>query len=383
MTTSNAGSNAGKPITIADYDPAWVTRFEAERALIYETCGRDAFTRIEHIGSTAVVGLAAKPIIDMMPGVRSLDDAPPIIERLRTIGYHYVPEFEFDDPVLGPGMPFRRYLRKDIDGQRAFHMHMVEHGSEFWFRHLLFRNVLRVRPKVRDAYADLKRRLANDFNAALTPTSNINVGYTDNKTDFVETVIARAQEFVGKGEPITIDEYNPEWARRFERERTLIAPVAGDVAVDIQHVGSTSVPGLPAKPIVDIAMGVRSMDEGRALAGALATIGFVQPPGASAMPDDWTMFDKYDDGVETEVIHLHLVPHDGERWRAYVRFRDYLRAHPDAVIEYAAVKRDLAIEFGRDRLGYTEAKSDFIMNVQRLAMESSRSDSQVPDDGTK
>jgi GrpB-like predicted nucleotidyltransferase (UPF0157 family) len=185
-------SNAGKPIVIVDYDPAWPARFEAERDLMYAACGRDAFTIIEHVGSTAVPGLAAKPIIDMMPGLRSLDDAPPVIEKLQTIGYAYVPEFEAPNGI-DEGMPFRRYLRKDIAGVRAFHLHMVEEGSDFWEKHLLFRDYLRAHADDRGAYARLKRELAAQFNASLTPTSNVNIGYTDNKTDFVESCLVKAR----------------------------------------------------------------------------------------------------------------------------------------------------------------------------------------------
>jgi GrpB-like predicted nucleotidyltransferase (UPF0157 family) len=184
-------SNAGKPIVIAEYDPAWPAKFEAERELVYATCGRRAFIAIEHVGSTAVRGLAAKPIIDMMPGLRSLDDAPPIIEKLLTIGYVYVPEFEHGNE-FDEGMPFRRYLRKDQGGVRAFHVHMVEEGSDFWHRHLLFRDYLRAHQAERDAYARLKRELAAQFNANLTPTSNVNYGYTDRKSDFVEGCIEKA-----------------------------------------------------------------------------------------------------------------------------------------------------------------------------------------------
>lgn len=185
-------SNRGRPIVIADYDPAWVAKFEAARDAMYDTCGRDAFVVIEHIGSTSVPGLAAKPIIDMSPGLRSLDDAPPIIDQLEALGYHYVPEFEHDTPS-GPGMPFRRYLRRDEHGRRAYHVHMVEYGSDFWERHLLFRDYLRAHPEAADAYANLKRELAAAFNAAMTPTSDINVGYTDRKTDIVEDIIERTR----------------------------------------------------------------------------------------------------------------------------------------------------------------------------------------------
>lgn len=187
-----ASSTIGKPITIADYDPVWRQRFAYEQCRILDACGRDAFAAFEHVGSTAVVGLAAKPIIDMMPGLRSLDDAPPIIEKLQAIGYAYVREFEkpteFDD-----GMPFRRYLRKDVNGTRAFHMHIVESASDFWDKHLLFRDYLRAHDDERDAYAQLKRELAADFNANLKPNSNVNAGYTDRKTEFVERCVAAAR----------------------------------------------------------------------------------------------------------------------------------------------------------------------------------------------
>jgi GrpB-like predicted nucleotidyltransferase (UPF0157 family) len=139
-----------------------------------------------------VPGLAAKPIIDIMPGLYSLEDAPPVIAKLQTIGYAYVPEFERPNGI-DEGMPFRRYLRKDIAGERAFHLHMVEEGSDFWQKHLLFRDYLRAHPRDRDAYAHLKRDLAEQFNANLTPTSNVNIGYTDNKTDFVEGCLAKAR----------------------------------------------------------------------------------------------------------------------------------------------------------------------------------------------
>jgi GrpB-like predicted nucleotidyltransferase (UPF0157 family) len=188
-----APSNHGKSIVIADHDPAWVAKFEAARDAMFAACGRDAFVAIDHIGSTSVPGLAAKPIIDMMPGLRSLADAPPVIAGLVALGYRYVPEFEQDTPS-GPGMPFRRYFRgDDPDGRRAYHVHMVEHGSDFWATHLLFRDYLRRHPEAAEAYAKLKRELAADFNATITATSDINVGYTDRKTEFVAEIVARAQ----------------------------------------------------------------------------------------------------------------------------------------------------------------------------------------------
>jgi GrpB-like predicted nucleotidyltransferase (UPF0157 family) len=206
-------SRTGKPVIIAEYDSEWRQRFGRERELILRTCGEEPFVCIEHVGSTAVPGLAAKPIIDIMPGLRTLDEVPsqigplasighqfvpPLIDALTSIGYQYVPEFErpndFDE-----GMPERRYFRKDIDGERAFHMHMVAVTSEFWRDHLLFRNFLRVSPEDAREYERVKRRLAAEYNAAMTPQSNINLGYTDRKSDCINAIMAKARAAVAEG----------------------------------------------------------------------------------------------------------------------------------------------------------------------------------------
>ena len=190
-------SRTGKPIVIAGYDPAWPERFERERAEILRVCGADAFARIEHVGSTAVPGLAAKPIIDIMPGLRSLDDAAALIAPLAGIDYEYVPEFERPN-AIDEGMPFRRYFRKDVEGERAFHMHMVEAGSEFWRDHLLFRDYLRNSPEDAREYERVKSRVAAEYNANLTPESNINLGYTDRKSDCIDAIMAKARARLGE-----------------------------------------------------------------------------------------------------------------------------------------------------------------------------------------
>ncbi len=185
-------SRTGKPIIIADYDPVWPQHFARERAEILRVCGTAPFVRIEHTGSTSVPGLAAKPIIDIMPGLRSLDDALPLIAQLASVGYEYVPEHERPSEI-DEGMPFRRYFRKDVNGERAFHMHMVEAGSEFWVTHLLFRDFLRISPEDAAEYERVKRRVAAAYNATITPSSDINLGYTDKKSDCINAIMARAR----------------------------------------------------------------------------------------------------------------------------------------------------------------------------------------------
>ena len=96
------------PVVLVPYEEAWPSLFEEERAHIEDAVG-PWMEEIEHIGSTAVPGLAAKLVIDIMVGVRSLEDTPALVARLETIGYEYVPELEQQ-------MPFRRYFRKLTGG---------------------------------------------------------------------------------------------------------------------------------------------------------------------------------------------------------------------------------------------------------------------------
>jgi GrpB-like predicted nucleotidyltransferase (UPF0157 family) len=161
-------------------------------------CGAGTFVRIEHMGSTAVPGLGAKAIIDIMPGLHSLDDAAALIEPLASIGYEYVPEHERPSEI-DEGMPFRRYFRKDVNGERAFHMHMVEAGSDFWVTHLLFRDFLRVSPDDAREYERVKREVAAEYNKTVTAASNVNLGYTDNKSDCVNAIMAKARAHFGAG----------------------------------------------------------------------------------------------------------------------------------------------------------------------------------------
>ncbi|MFC6732333.1 MULTISPECIES: GrpB family protein [unclassified Haladaptatus] len=165
------------PITLADYDPDWPAAFDAEASHIESVIG-EHIERIEHIGSTAVPGLPAKPIIDIMVGLDALADAARCLGPLEALGYEYVSTFE-------DVMPERRYLRKSEGDTRTHHLHMVETASDFWERHLAFRDYLRTHPEVAADYADLKRDLAaahpHDIGA-----------YTDGKDDFIRRVERQA-----------------------------------------------------------------------------------------------------------------------------------------------------------------------------------------------
>jgi GrpB-like predicted nucleotidyltransferase (UPF0157 family) len=160
-------------------------------------------------------------------------------------------------------------------------------------------------------------------------------------------------------EPIRVVAYDPRWPIRFERERALLEQAIGSWVVGgVHHVGSTAVPGLDAKPIVDILVGVEDLETSRACFEPLAQLEYLYAP---YLPEEMHWFCKPDPRHRTH--HLHLVPRDSSRYRDELAFRDHLRANPEKARDYAELKRRLAVRFGRDREGYTDAKAGFIALV--------------------
>lgn len=169
-----------RSVKIVDYDPRWPAIFAEEKNRILSVL-KEKVVAIEHVGSTAVQDLGAKPIIDIMVAVRSLSDAEECIKPLRSIGYEYVPEYEKE-------LPERRYFHrgpKEIPNEH-FHLHMVERGSDFWQKHITFRDYLRLRPDIAEQYCKLKRELARKH-------VSDREAYTKAKTTFIESVIAEAR----------------------------------------------------------------------------------------------------------------------------------------------------------------------------------------------
>lgn len=160
-------------------------------------------------------------------------------------------------------------------------------------------------------------------------------------------------------EPIRLVPYDPAWPDRFAEERDALDDAIGPWATGgIHHVGSTAVPGLDAKPIIDILVGVDSLQTSRACFDPLAKLDYLYAPYRTA---EMHWFCKPHPSRRTH--HLHLVPTDSQRFRDELKFRDRLRADPATAAEYEALKRDLAQRFTDDRDAYTDAKSDFIRCV--------------------
>lgn len=157
-------------------------------------------------------------------------------------------------------------------------------------------------------------------------------------------------------EPVRIAPYDPAWPQRFAAEKAVLEDAIGELASGgIHHVGSTAVPGLVAKPTVDILVGVKSLEGSRSAFESLAALGYLHAPYRE---EEMHWFCKPD--PSRREFHLHLVPVGSRRYEEELAFRDRLRADPELAGRYAALKRDLAARFGTDRDAYTEAKAEFI-----------------------
>lgn len=160
-------------IEVAPYDPGWPAAFAAERDAVLAKLGGRIGT-VEHIGSTAVAGMAAKPTIDIMVGVKDLAVDDSVVGPLAAMGYRYLGEY---------GIPGRHFFRKG--SPPSHHIHWVRTGGDFWWKQVVFRDYMRSAPEDARDYEKLKRSLAERFH-------NDRARYTASKTEFVTKALERA-----------------------------------------------------------------------------------------------------------------------------------------------------------------------------------------------
>lgn len=159
-------------VALSDYHADWPYAFAEEASRILAVLPG---LRIEHIGSTAVPGLAAKPVLDLMLGMDDIARYADCVIPLVALGYEHLGEH---------GIAGRHFFTRDAaDGTRTHHLHLVARGSDLWARHLAFRDALRADATRRDAYAELKHRLAAVHAADRT-------AYTDAKSNFIAGTLA-------------------------------------------------------------------------------------------------------------------------------------------------------------------------------------------------
>ena len=172
-------------VTIVDYNHRWPVIFDEERRHLLSCLPSDLINRIEHFGSTAVPGLAAEPIIDILVEVSSLDDTRRrIVAILEAQGYDYFwrPSFGNDTPPF-----YAWFIKRDGKGKRTHHIHMVEAHFEHWDR-LLFRDYLIEHPPIALEYGNLKSKLSVKYHQD-------RVAYTQAKSDFIRRITEKAKRY--------------------------------------------------------------------------------------------------------------------------------------------------------------------------------------------
>lgn len=172
-----------KKVVVVPHDPRWRDAFEAEAKHIAAALGENG-AAIHHVGSTAIPGIHAKPVVDLLVEVRDLAELDARSPAMESLGYEVMGEY---------GIPGRRYFRKaNQDGTRTHHVHAFEAGSGEVVRHLAFRDYMIAHPADAQAYSELKRKLAAEH------PRNID-GYMDGKDGFIQEMDRRAAEWRGAG----------------------------------------------------------------------------------------------------------------------------------------------------------------------------------------
>ncbi|AIQ51928.1 GrpB family protein [Paenibacillus sp. FSL R7-0331] len=160
------------------------------------------------------------------------------------------------------------------------------------------------------------------------------------------------------GSELIVVDYDPSWTGTYAKLREFVLPVLEDIIVSIEHVGSTSVPGLAAKPIIDMDVVVPAQEDVSIAIERLATLGYVH---------------EGDLGIEgreafippSDVIwhHLYVCTVDSAEYKRHILFRDYMRGHPEEGKRYSDLKIELAEQFKKDRAAYSNAKSYFVNEI--------------------
>ncbi len=167
---------------------------------------------------------------------------------------------------------------------------------------------------------------------------------------------------------ITISPADPGWPHEFEKIASMISEYIGDLIIGIEHVGSTSVPGLAAKPIIDLDVIIEDISVLPKIIERLDSAGYSYE-GDLGIAGRESFKRRFNDGMMT--YHLYVCQKDGIGYLEHIAFRDYLRSHPEAVREYEEIKKELARVYPHDIDAYLNGKNEFI---EKILAESRHSD---------
>lgn len=166
---------------------------------------------------------------------------------------------------------------------------------------------------------------------------------------------------------VRLSDHHPSWGKYFRMEKELILRTIGDKVIEIRHIGSTSILGMPAKPIIDIMASVKTLVDVEPFTRHLIAIGYKDRGSGGVVGRRY--FVKGEGEEEKKSHHLNFCEMNSFFWRSHLAFRDFLEQNADAAAQYARLKRELANKFPNDREAYTIEKEKFVRSILNLAMK--------------
>jgi GrpB-like predicted nucleotidyltransferase (UPF0157 family) len=168
---------------------------------------------------------------------------------------------------------------------------------------------------------------------------------------------------------VKVEKYNPLWQEEFNKEKLNLKEIFGKVAKSVEHVGSTSVVGLSAKPIIDIAIGVNALEDINKVKEKILKFSHYSIKEDNAdgeiLMRRGAPIKSWEDKPEYVTHFIHIMKINGGKYRETLAYRDYLRANSDVLKEYDDLKQKLAVRYKNDRKAYTKAKDEFIKSILR------------------
>jgi len=338
-------------VELVKYQPEWALSFTLAakeiKSILKENC-----LQIYHIGSTAIPNIYAKPIIDIMPVVNDLSIVDSLNEYFEKLDYVCMGEY---------GIPGRRFYWRS-KAKRTHHIHLFQKDSLEIARHLLFKEFMVAHEDYAQAYTLIKRSLAEVFHDDI-------VNYVNGKSSFVQMIeyktgAVKAEQHKAE-DNIIIEPYDSAWEKLAEAEIKIIKKISEPLHyLEIEHIGSTAVPGLASKPIIDIFIVLESIEKAEQWIKPLETVGYVfwdENPDKSHL----RFFKGMPPFGMKRTHHIHIVAANNDTFEQRVLFRDILRCDNEIKQEYELLKLKLSDFNSLDREAYTDKKGKFIEKVLR------------------
>ena len=291
-------------------------------------------------------GIYAKPIIDILITAKHLDQVDLLNSQFEALDYTCAGE---------NGIPGRRFYWKGSSEVHTFHIHLFEETNMEILRHVNFRNYLTTQLNYAQAYSWIKHCLAEQF-------SNDIESYVNGKESFIRMIDYRAgsakTDQIQAEDNVILVPYNPKWEKLAQAEIEAIKKIVPLPFRHIEHLGSTAVPDMSAKPVLDIFIAVDSVDQIKAWIKPLEAMGYLF---WHENPDE--THGRFFKGMPpygmARTHHVHILVW-GDDYKRRVLFRDLLRVDAKLCRRYQKLKQDLAQKYADDREAYTAAKGKFI-----------------------